>query len=200
MTVLMTERLILRPWSEEDTDDLYMYASDPDVGPIAGWPPHHTAEESRTIIQTVFNQNEMYAVCLKEDNRAIGAIQLKDRDHTDLTNRTDEAELGYWLGKPFWGRGIMPEAVNEVLRHAFEELGLQKIWCGYYDGNVKSRRVQEKCGFRYQWTTKDVDVPLMKEKRTGHVNALTKAEWEAMRNNGRETAHHKTVRDGYRQI
>lgn len=54
---------------------------------------------------------------------------------------------------------------------------MQKVWCAYYDGNTKSKRVQEKCGFRYQWTTKDVDVPLMHEKRTGHVNLMTKDTW-----------------------
>ena len=71
----------------------------------------------------------------------------------------------------------MPEAAREMLRHAFEDLGMQNVWCGYYDGNTKSKRVQEKCGFRYQWTTKDVDVPLMHEKRTGHVNLMTKDSW-----------------------
>ena len=51
------------------------------------------------------------------------------------------------------------------------------VWCGYYEGNLKSKRVQEKCGFRYQWTTEGVDVPLMNEKRTGHVNLMTKDDW-----------------------
>jgi RimJ/RimL family protein N-acetyltransferase len=89
-----------------------------------------------------------------------------------MTDRDDECELGYWLGKPFWGKGIIPEAAREMLRHAFEDLGMAKVWCGYYDGNTKSKRVQEKCGFMYQWTTQDVDVPLMNEKRVGHVTAL----------------------------
>ena len=48
------------------------------------------------------------------------------------------------------GRGLVPEAVREVLRHAFEDLGMRCVWAGYYYGNDKSRRVQEKCGFRYQ--------------------------------------------------
>ena len=71
----------------------------------------------------------------------------------------------------------MPEAAREMLRHAFMDLSMQKVWCGYYDGNTKSKRVQEKCGFCYQWTAKDVDVPLMHEKRTGHVNLMTKDMW-----------------------
>lgn len=64
-----------------------------------------------------------------------------------------------------------------MIRHGFEDLEMRAIWCGYYDGNEKSKRVQEKCGFRYQWTTENVDVPLMKEKRIGHVSQITKEEW-----------------------
>ena len=84
----------------------------------------------------------------------------------------------YVKGCLLYTSGIMPEAAEELLRHAFEELGMKKVWCAYYDGNEKSKRVQEKCGFQYQWTTQDVDVPLLQEKRTGHVNCLTKKEWD----------------------
>ncbi|MBO4834597.1 MAG: GNAT family N-acetyltransferase [Lachnospiraceae bacterium] len=175
---LETERLILRRFEESDAEDVFAYAKDPDVGPIAGWPPHQSVEESLDVIRNVLNGPEAYAICLKSDERAIGAIELKLKERTDFTERKDECELGYWLGKPFWGQGIMPEAAREMLRYAFEDLGMRKVWCGYYDGNTKSRRVQEKVGFRYQWTTPDVDVPLMKEKRIGHVNALTREEWK----------------------
>ena len=171
---LETERLLLRPWEEGDAESLYEYAQDPAIGPIAGWPPHRSVQESLDVIKNVLNGPESYAVCLKDDCRAIGAIELKLKGHTDLTERDDECELGYWLGKPFWGRGLMPEAARELLRHAFEDCGMKKVWCGYYDGNTKSARVQEKCGFVYQRTNKDVDVPLMHEKRTAHVSCLTK--------------------------
>ena len=74
----------------------------------------------------------------------------------------------------------MPEAGREMLRHAFEDLHLERVWCGYYDGNSKSKRVQEKLGFIYRWTTEEVPVPLMNETRTGHVNCMTKEEWLAL--------------------
>lgn len=183
--ILETERLILRPWQESDAESLYAYAKDPAVGPIAGWPPHQSVEESREIIRHVLQDEESYALCLKKDHKAIGAIALKRKGQTDMTDRDDECELGYWIGKPFWGRGLMSEAVKELLRHAFEECAVKKVWCGYYDGNVRSKRVQEKCGFRYQWTTKDVDVPLMHEKRIGHVSSLTKEEWKNMHDENR---------------
>ena len=175
--MLETKRLILRRWEESDAENLYEYAKDPDVGPIAGWPPHQSVAESLDVIRDVFNGAEAYAICFKSDGKAIGAIELKLNGHTDLTERDDECELGYWLGKPFWGQGIMPEAAREMLRHAFMDLSMQKVWCGYYDGNIKSKRVQEKCGFRYQRMTEGVDVPLMHEKRTGHVNSMTRDQW-----------------------
>lgn len=73
----------------------------------------------------------------------------------------------------------MPEAAREIIRHGFENIGMAKIWCGYYEGNTKSKRVQEKLGFRYQRRSECVDVPLMHEKRTGHVSSMTMEEWRA---------------------
>ena len=101
--MLETERLVLRRWEDSDAGDLYEYAKDPDVGPIAGWPPHQSIEESREVIKNVFTGREAYAVCLKTDGKTIGAIELKLNGYTDMTDRDDECELGFWLGKPFWG-------------------------------------------------------------------------------------------------
>lgn len=162
---LETERLILRPWEETDTESLYKYAKDPAVGPIAGWPYHRNIEESREIIKDVLCGQECYAVCLKADNIAIGCIELKLKGNTDMTEREDECELGYWIGQEFWGQGLIPEAARKLLRHGFEDLGMQVIWCGYYDGNEKSKRVQEKLGFVHHHTCDSVPVPLMGENR-----------------------------------
>ena len=176
-----TERLILRPWREDDAESLYKYASDPEVGPKAGWPPHTSVEDSRQIIRQVLSVPETYAVCLKESGEAVGSVGLKMGDATDMTDRADECELGYWIGRPFWGQGLIPEASRELLRHAFEELNMQAIWCGYYDGNTKSRRVQDKLGFVYHHTTEGLEVRLMNEIRTGHVMLMTKETWEKIK-------------------
>lgn len=170
-----TKRIVLRPWCENDAEDLYKYASDVEIGPPAGWPTHTSIENSREIIRTVLSAPETYAVCLKEDNKAIGSIGLH---RNDLAEADDEYELGYWLGKPFWGQGIIPEAAREVLRYAFCELGMSRIWCGYYDGNLKSKRVQQKLGFVYQKSTEGIFVSLLGEYRTGHSSLLTKERWQ----------------------
>ncbi len=175
--ILETERLLLRPWDISDAESLFEYAKNPDVGPVAGWPPHRNIEESIYVIHNVLHGAECYAICLKEDNRAIGSIELKLNGHTDMTDRDDECELGYWLGKPFWGNGYMPEAIRELIRYGFEDLSMTAIWCGYYEGNLKSKRAQEKCGFIYHHTIQDMKVPLLKEVRVGHCSILTKEQW-----------------------
>lgn len=73
---LATQRLILRPWRDSDAADLYEYARDPRVGPIAGWPPHASVEESADIIRTVFNRPEVYALQSRENGRAIGCVGI----------------------------------------------------------------------------------------------------------------------------
>ena len=105
----------------------------------------------------------------------IGSIGFHRKD---LAEAGDEYELGYWIGKPYWGKGLIPEASREMLRYAFEDLKMNRIWCGYYDGNEKSRRVQEKLGFVYQRKTEGIEVSLLGEIRTGHSSLMTKERWQ----------------------
>lgn len=176
--VLETKRLILRPWEEGDAEALYRYASDPAVGPAAGWPVHTSVENSRDIIRGVLSAPETYAVVLKDAGHPVGSIGLKmgEAAFFDITHR--EAELGYWIGVPFWGQGLIPEAAEAVLRYAFETLGLDAVWCGSYDGNEKSARVQEKLGFTYRYTLENVYCRLLDEVKTEQVSRLTRKEWK----------------------
>ena len=177
--ILETDRLILRPWEEGDAEECYKYAKDPRVGPAAGWPVHTDIENTRQVIREILMVPETYAIVLKETGLPVGSISL--HFHSDLAQKDDECELGYWIGVPCWGQGLVPEAARELLRHAFEDLEMARVWCGYYEGNEKSKRVQEKLGFKYQRTTENVPVPMMGETRTGISNLMTKEEW--MENN-----------------
>ena len=183
--MLKTERLILRHWEDSDAEDLYEYAKDPDVGPVAGWPAHRNIEESRNYIRSVFSGEETYAICLKKDSRAIGAVGLNLKDQS---GRTDECELGYWIGKPFWGQGLVPEASEEVLRHAFEDLHMGKVWCCTYVGNTNSQRVQQKLGFCNPRIVENVDVPLLHEKRDLIICYLSREQWQQDRLNNKKGA------------
>lgn len=178
--MLETDRLILRKWNKDDADSLFEYAKDPEVGPVAGWPPHKSKEESLNVILNVLNGEECYAICEKENGKAIGAVELMLKGHNSMMTKDDECELGFWLGKPFWGKGYVPEAARELIRHGFEELGMTAVWCRYFDGNQKSKRVQEKLGFTYHHTSNDVPVPLLCEVRTEHTNILTKEQWQKL--------------------
>ena len=176
---LETDRLLLRPWEEADAEDLYEYAKDPAVGPAAGWNPHTDVENSREIIRTVLSAPETYAVCLKETGRPVGSAGLMMGGQTNLGLPDTDAEIGYWIGRPFWGRGLIPEAVRELTRHAFADLGVRTLWCGYFDGNQKSKRVQEKCGFTYRRTVENVFWPQTGQTLTEHITRLTREEWKA---------------------
>ena len=183
MTTLQTERLVLRPWRESDAEALYEYAKNPNIGPPAGWPPHKDVEDSLGVIRNVFNGPEDYAIALASDSdTAFGAIALTLAGGSTLfpEDDTTQAELGFWIGEPFWGHGYIPEAARELLRHAFEDLGLSVVWCAYYEGNTKSARVQQKLGFEPVSVTPNVPVPLLHEVRTGHENRMTHAQWEQL--------------------
>lgn len=178
--MIETGRLILRPWQETDAEALFRYASDPDIGPMAGWPPHTSVENSLEIIRTVFAAPETYAVVLKETNEPIGCcgIMFSNSLHT-ADMQPNEAEIGYWIGKPYWGQDLIPEAVKALLSRCFNELGLVSVWCGYYEGNGKSKRVCEKCGFKFHHTNHDVVSPLG-DKRTEHFYLMTKGDYKMM--------------------
>lgn len=171
-----TSRLILRPWKVSDAADLYRYAKDPRVGPIAGWPPHTSVQNSLEIIQTVLSKPETYAVTLRATGRPVGCCGLLFGTNASAPLQPGEAEIGYWLGVPYWGQGLIPEAVERIMEHCFTQLGCNAVWCGYYEGNDNSRRVQEKCGMRYHHSEQNKLSPLG-DLRTEHFSCLTKAQW-----------------------
>ena len=174
--ILETERLLLRPWDITDAKDLYEYAKNPKIGPMAGWEQHSSVEQSREIIDKVLSAPNTFAVCLKTDGRAIGCATLMVGEKSNIGLPEDEGEIGFWLGEPFWGQGIIPEAVKRLIKYGFNELHLQKIWCGYFDGNIKSKRVQEKCGFSYKYTKENVPCAIKGLLRTEHISCITKEE------------------------
>lgn len=176
--IFETERLILRPWQESDAEDLFRYARDPEIGPVAGWPAHSSVEQSLETIGGVLAKAGTFAVVLKREGYAVGSIGLMVGANCNIGLPDTEAEIGYWIGQPFWGQGLIPEAVRELTRYAFEDLHLEKLWCGYFEGNVKSKRVQEKCGFIYHHTRKDIYWEATADIRTEHISCLTKELWE----------------------
>lgn len=155
MEGLVTERLVLRKWIETDSKDLYEYAKSELVGPNAGWPPHKSEDESKEIVKMFIKNDDCYAIVLKSENKVIGGIGLHERKPDASLSELKQKEIGYVLNPKYWGRGIVPEAVNCLINYGFKELNLDLIWCGHFDFNDKSRRVNEKCGFKYRFSKKE---------------------------------------------
>jgi len=179
--VIETRRLTLRPWNEGDAAKLYRYAKDPEVGPAAGWPAHTSAEESRQIIRDVLSTRGTYAIVPKETGFPVGSIGVMSprMHHADV--QSGDRELGFWIGKPYWGRGIIPEAVDALLGQCFAAPACHAVWCGYYEGNEKSRRCQEKCGFAFHHVEPNSPVELLDEVRTEVFMRQTREQWLARR-------------------
>ncbi len=175
--VLMTERMILRPFRESDAAGLFEHAKDDRIGSIAGWPPHKSEAESLVIIQTVFSVREVYAVTLKGEDRVIGMVGLLIGKDSHFEIADNEAELAYWIGVPHWGKGLIPEASKAVIEHAFTSLNMEALWCGFYENNAQSFRAQEKCGFKIVRTEAQQYNPFMNEYRKEHISYLSKEEW-----------------------
>lgn len=148
-TSLTTARLILRPWKESDLKDFYAYASVDGVGQMAGWLPHKGLDESRRILQHFIQGKHCFA--LEHQGKVIGSLgieQYNEPFYPELDTLRGR-EIGYVLSKNYWGRGLMPEAVEAVVQYLFHEIGFDFIIVGHFIHNNRSRRVIEKCGFRY---------------------------------------------------
>mgnify|MGYP002627723129 CR=1 FL=1 len=148
--VLETDRLIIREWNEMDLEDFFEYAKVDGVGQMAGWNPHTSIQESKTILEMFIKGKMTFALELKENHKVIGSLGLEtlslslSDEYENLVGR----EIGYVLSKDYWGKGLMPEAVNAVKDYLFGELDYDFLLCGYYNFNERSKRVQEKCGFK----------------------------------------------------
>lgn len=147
---LETPRLILRPWTQADLEDLYAYARVDGVGQLAGWTPHRSLEESQFILDLFMGEDKTLALEHRETGEVIGSIGLEELAH--LGPELDALrgrEIGYVLSRDFWGQGLMPEAVRAVTDYCFGTLHYDFLTCGYFTRNTQSRRVIEKLGFRF---------------------------------------------------
>lgn len=147
--VLKTERLILRSFKTTDLNDFYEYAKVDGVGEMAGWLHHKSIDETSKILKRFIENKKTFAICYKE--KVIGSIGIEKYNENDLpefSKRTGR-ELGYVLSKDYWGRGIMAEAIKEVINYCFNEVDLDFLVCCHFIENNQSKRVQEKCGFKF---------------------------------------------------
>lgn len=149
---IKTQRLLLRPWLETDAEDFYEYARVDDVGQRAGWLPHKDITESKRILSHFIEGKHVFA--LEYQGRVIGSLGIEcyNEGHYPELSSFQGREIGYVLSRDYWGQGLMPEAVRAVINYLFDTVQLDFIIVGHFDWNSRSRRVIEKCGFRYSKT------------------------------------------------
>lgn len=151
--IIETERLILRPFREEDAEPMFHnWASDPEVTKFLTWPVHENVEVSKQVVKSWINdydipQSYQWAVELKEIHEPVGSISAVKTD-----DRTESATIGYCIGRNWWGQGITAEALREVIAYFFQEVGMNCVNACHDPRNPNSGRVMRKCGMTYEGT------------------------------------------------
>jgi RimJ/RimL family protein N-acetyltransferase len=173
----MTQRLILRAWREDDAKSLYRLASDSRVSATAGWRPHRSQKESLAVIRDVYSQSEIYALVLRSTGEIIGSVGLMTYHNSNIGLSKTDCELGYWLGVPYWENGYCTEAAEALIRRAFEELSMQRVFCSYIEGNVSSQKVQQKLGFSPHHVNQNVYWDSLGTSRTEYVSCMSRQDW-----------------------
>ena len=171
MTIIDTPRLRLRPWSDADASALFDLARDPRIGTLCGWKPFECIDDAHEALSTVLAAPDSYAVTLASTGEIVGSIALRiDRDSPEAR----VADIGYWIGAPYWGKGYATEAGKAIIDRA-RELSVKTMVLKYFDGNDASRRVSEKLGFAWQSREEDVEYPLIGKRLTVHRTELALA-------------------------
>jgi len=152
LPTLVTARLILRKVTLDDAEDMFAYASAPEVATYVTWNPHRTVEDSRTFLQGVLDRYAQHVpanwgLVLKATGHLVGTCGFMSwfSDHR-------RAEIGFALGRRYWGQGLMTEAVRQVICWGFSECNLNRIEGECKPENLASARVMEKCGMTFEGT------------------------------------------------
>lgn len=147
---LQTERLILRAFQMDDAPTVDKYVSEKAIAATTLNIPHpYTQEMAEEWIGThkeAFENGQAvrFAITLRDSGKLLGAIGL------EITAAHERAEIGYWIGKPHWGKGYCTEAAIAVLQHGLDSLGLERIFATHFGKNPASGRVMQKAGMKHE--------------------------------------------------
>ncbi|MBN2209116.1 MAG: GNAT family N-acetyltransferase [Candidatus Coatesbacteria bacterium] len=178
---LLTERLVLRPFEASDAHEVQRLAGEREIAATTINIPHPyedgVAEKWIASHPERFEKKEVvnFAICDRTNGHLIGAISLF------FSPENQRAEIGYYIGKPHWGNGYCTEAAREMLRYAFEELGLNRIFGEYMAGNPASGRVMEKIGMKYEGCLRQ-HIKKWDEFQDMKVHSILKCEYRTTQN------------------
>jgi RimJ/RimL family protein N-acetyltransferase len=138
----------LRKWAPSDLHDLVRYADNRNVARwlTDGFPHPYTEADGRSFLDSIASDDPVKVFAIEVDGHAVGSIGIFPQSDVHRLN----AELGYWLAEPYWGRGIMPEAVRRVCNYGFRMFEVERIFARPFGGNRASQRVLEKAGFDFE--------------------------------------------------
>lgn len=138
----------LRPWNTNDLDCLVKYANNINIAKFMsdGFPYPYTHEKGKTFIEFAINNTNALYFAIDVEGEAAGGIGISPKSDIKKKN----AELGYWLGEPFWGKGIISGAIPEIVNIAFKTYDITRIYAAPFCSNYASQRVLEKSGFKLE--------------------------------------------------
>ncbi|MCW0997484.1 GNAT family N-acetyltransferase [Streptococcus anginosus] len=175
-----TERLYLRQRLVSDAEDIFAYASLPEVTWPAGFPPAESVEEEENYLENIMPKRWIeqkipsgYGICLKGTDEVIGSVDFNHRHEDDVL------EIGYTLHPDYWGRGYVPEAARALIDLGFKDLGLHKIELVCFGYNVQSQRVAEKLGFTLEARIRDRK-DAQGNRCDSLIYGLLRSEWESL--------------------
>lgn len=147
---LETERLILRKLTMRDAQDVYEYCRDAQVAEHVLWSPHKSLFDTRGYLRFILRQYRdgvpsSYGMVLKETGRVIGTIGFMN-----YSPENSSAEVGYSMGRPYWNKGLMTEALQALIAMAFEDLHVHRVEAMHETTNPASGKVMLKCGMQYE--------------------------------------------------
>ncbi|MFS0562795.1 GNAT family protein [Terribacillus sp. 179-K 1B1 HS] len=152
LPTLETKRILLRKVAQSDAEAMYAYGSDPAVSQFVVWSPHQSIDDTQQFLDIILslyesNQAVFWGIELKEEKRLIGTI-----NYVSWQQKHHVGEIGYVIGRPYWHKGYMSEAVKEVIRFGFERMELERIEAKCLVDNEGSERVMQKAGMQYEGT------------------------------------------------
>ena len=177
---LITPRLTLRPFAEDDATPLYVHAQNPNVARFTLWDAHRSVDETLTFVRDYASLRyregmaEPYAITLTPDPNPIGSCGC-----FWASRPNHSMELGYWIAEPYWGKGIAAEACRALLAHVFREFNLERVQARVIAGNAASSRVLKKLGFQYEGTLRSA---LLRRQKFEDllIYSLLRSEWKAL--------------------
>ena len=157
--LLETPHLFLRSFKVSDLDDLYDYASEEGVGEMAGWKHHDKIDVTAEVLTHFISGRSTFALVDKTRNKVIGSLGIESGSayRNIVRGINSYKELGFVLAKPYWGMGLMDEALKEAIEYLFKEVGVEALLVAHFNDNLRSKRVIEKSGFKWFYDGSHLD-------------------------------------------